>query len=145
RPHAWLVAAREPIAARPTDPLADLEALVGELRAGKVEALLILDANPVYDAPPELKVAEALLSPAARLRVHWGLYDDETARYCHWHVNAAHYLESWGDARAYDGTVTVQEPLIDPLYGGRSAHEVLAILENRSGTRAPGIVESVWH
>ncbi|HEV8238110.1 MAG TPA: TAT-variant-translocated molybdopterin oxidoreductase [Thermoanaerobaculia bacterium] len=142
--HGTTVLLGEPIAARPTDPLADLEALVAELQAGKVEALLMLDVNPVYDAPPELKVADALLSPAARLRVHWGLYDDETARYCHWHVNAAHYLETWGDARAYDGTVTLQQPLIDPLYGGRSAHEVLAVLENRPGTGAREVVQGLW-
>ncbi|HXT19955.1 MAG TPA: TAT-variant-translocated molybdopterin oxidoreductase, partial [Thermoanaerobaculia bacterium] len=134
----------EPVAARPADALADLQALVAELRAGKVETLLVLDCNPVYDAPPELKVAEALLSEKARLRVHWGLYDDETARYCHWHVNAAHYLETWGDPRAYDGTVTLQQPLIEPLYGGRSAHELLAVFENRSGTGAHEIVQGFW-
>ncbi|HEV8631670.1 MAG TPA: TAT-variant-translocated molybdopterin oxidoreductase, partial [Thermoanaerobaculia bacterium] len=134
----------EPVLARPADPLADLTELVGELRAGQVEALLILDANPVYDAPRDLGVAEALLSPAARLRVHWGLYDDETARYCHWHLNGTHYLESWGDARAYDGTVTLQQPLIDPLYGGRSAHELLAIFEGRPGTPAHDVVHGLW-
>jgi molybdopterin-containing oxidoreductase family iron-sulfur binding subunit len=142
--HGSTVLLGEPIVARPADSIADLEALVGELNAGKVEALLVLDVNPVYDAPPELGVGEALLSKAARLRVHWGLYDDETARYCHWHVNATHYLESWGDARAYDGTVTVQQPLIEPLYGGRSAHEVLAVLEGRSGTSAREIVQGLW-
>jgi molybdopterin-containing oxidoreductase family iron-sulfur binding subunit len=134
----------EPVAVRPTDPLADLTTLVGELRAGKVEALLVLDANVAFDAPADLGIAEALLSEATRLRVHWGLYDDETARYCHWHVNATHYLESWGDARAYDGTVTLQQPLIDPLYGGRSAHELLAVLEGRSGTSARDIVHGQW-
>ena len=134
----------EPVAARPTDPLADLAALVGELRAGAVEALVVLDCNPVYDAPPSLRVAEALLSDKARLRVHWGLYEDETARYCHWHVNAAHYLETWGDPRAYDGVVTLQQPLIEPLYGGRSAHELLAVVEGRPGVAAHEVVQTFW-
>jgi molybdopterin-containing oxidoreductase family iron-sulfur binding subunit len=134
----------EPIVARPTDPLADIEALAAELREGKVDTLLILDANPVYDAPPALDFAKAMLAPQARLRIHWGLYDDETARYCHWHVNAAHHLESWGDARAYDGTVTLQQPLIEPLYGGRSAHELLAVFEGRAGTSAREIVQALW-
>jgi molybdopterin-containing oxidoreductase family iron-sulfur binding subunit len=134
----------EPIVARPTDPLADLQALAAELQAGAVEMLVILEANPVYDAPRTLGLDKSLLSEAARLRVHWGLYDDETARYCHWHVNATHYLETWGDGRAYDGTVTLQQPLIDPLYGGRSAHELLAILEGRSGTSTREIVQGTW-
>jgi molybdopterin-containing oxidoreductase family iron-sulfur binding subunit len=134
----------EPVAAKPADPLADLAALVTELRAGAVEALLVFDCNPVYDAPPAMKVAEALLSEQARLRVHWGLYDDETARYCHWHVNAAHHLETWGDPRAYDGTVTLQQPLIEPLYGGRSAHDLLAVLEGRSGVGAHETVQAYW-
>ena len=134
----------EPVAASPVDPLAELLELTAELRAGKVEVLFVLDSNPVYDTPVDLGFAEALLSESTRLRVHWGLYDDETARYCHWHVNATHYLETWGDARAYDGTVTLQQPLIDPLYGGRSAHELLAVLEGRSGVGAREVVQAMW-
>jgi len=134
----------EPIVARAADPLADLTALTTELKQGKVNALLILDANPVYDAPVDLDFAQALQSPAARLRVHWGLYDDETARFCHWHVPAAHHLECWGDGRAYDGTVTLQQPLIEPLYDGKPLHDVLAVLEGRPGTTAHQIVQAQW-
>jgi anaerobic selenocysteine-containing dehydrogenase len=63
-----------------------------------------------------------------KLRVHLGLYEDETAELCHWHIPEAHYLETWSDARAFDGTVTIMQPLIAPLYGGKSAHELLAAL-----------------
>jgi anaerobic selenocysteine-containing dehydrogenase len=63
-----------------------------------------------------------------KLGVHLGLYEDETAELCHWHIPEAHYLETWSDARAFDGTVTIMQPLIAPLYGGKSAHELLAAL-----------------
>ena len=68
--------------------------------------------------------------------VHLGLYDDETSRLCTWHLSRAHYLESWGDARTYDGTVSIVQPLIEPLFDGRSAIEVLAmILGDKDGHR----------
>ena len=79
--------------------------LVADIESGQVDTLVILGANPVYDAPADSTFARAL--GKARLRVHHGLYADETAALCHWHVPAAHYLESWGDARAFDGTATV--------------------------------------
>jgi Fe-S-cluster-containing dehydrogenase component len=134
----------EPVVARPSDPVADLTALTEELRAGTVEALVLLDVNPAYDAPADLKFAEAMMSPALRLKLHWGLYQDETAERCHWHVPATHWLESWSDARAFDGTVTIQQPLVEPLYGGKSAHELLAVFENRPGTPAMQIVQEQW-
>ena len=86
--------------------------------------LLILGGNPVYTAPADLDVRRGAGRRSA-LRVHLGLYDDETAQLCHWHVPEAHYLESWGDARAFDGTVSIVQPLIAPLYGGKTAHELL--------------------
>ena len=135
----------EPVLARPSDALADLQSLAAELRAGQVEALFVLGANPVYDAPADLAFQEAMLSPAARLRVHWGLHQDETAQYCHWHVPATHWLESWGDLRAFDGTATIQQPLIEPLYPGcRTVHDLLAVVEGRPGTQAQQIVREHW-
>ena len=103
--------------------------LVADMDAGQVELLVILGGNPVYDAPADLDFAAAL--DKVPLRVHLGLYDDETAERCHWHVPAAHALESWGDARASDGTVDDLQPLIAPLYGGKSAHELLAAFAER--------------
>ena len=66
-------------------------------------------------------------------RIHLSLYEDETAELCHWHVPEAHFLESWGDARAYDGTVSIIQPLIAPLYDGKSAHEILAVFSGQAG------------
>ena len=90
------------------------------MNAGKVDVLLILGGNPVFTAPADLNFAEALDKVANR--VHLGLYYDETAEQCHWHIPEAHYLESWGDVRAFDGTVSLIQPLIAPLYDGRTAH-----------------------
>jgi molybdopterin-containing oxidoreductase family iron-sulfur binding subunit len=133
-----------PVLAEPTDPLADLVALAAELRAGEVEVLLVLGVNPVYDAPADLGFAEALKSTQAWFRLHQGLREDETAPYCHWHVPAAHFLEAWSDARAFDGTATIQQPLIEPLYGGKSIHEILTIVEGRPGSTGYEIVREEW-
>ena len=79
------------------------------------------------------------------LRVHLGLYDDETAERCHWHVPQAHALEAWGDARAYDGTVTIQQPLIAPLYPGcKSPHEMLAAFSARPSVHGHDVVRDYW-
>ncbi len=102
-----------------------LAALVAEMKGGGVGTLLILGGNPVYDAPADLGFPGAL--GGVQTPIHLGLYDDETSRRCRWHVHRAHYLESWGDVRAWDGTVSVQQPLIEALYGGKSAIELLAL------------------
>jgi MoCo/4Fe-4S cofactor protein with predicted Tat translocation signal len=132
----------EPVEARPEDQLASMRALVADIRAGTVDCLLILGANPVYDAPADLDFAGALQQVG--LRVHLGLYADETARLCHWHVPEAHYLESWGDVRAYDGTTSLIQPLIAPLYGGRTAAELLAVFAGQSGASAYDLVRGQW-
>jgi MoCo/4Fe-4S cofactor protein with predicted Tat translocation signal len=116
----------DPLEAAPVDQTGSLQALVADMRAGAVETLLILGGNPVYTAPADLPFAEAL--EKVPFCVHLAPYEDETSRLCHWHLPEAHYLESWSDARAYDGTVSIQQPLIAPLYGGRSAHELLSAL-----------------
>ena len=121
--------------ARPINQLASLRELVGEMNAGTVDFLLILGGNPVYTAPADLKFGEAL--DKVRLRAHVGQYEDETAEKCQWHVPEAHYLEMWSDVRADDGTVTIVQPLIAPLYGGKSPHEILAAFAESGGER-PG-------
>ena len=87
-----------PICASPADGTASLKELVGEMNAGKVDALFILGGNPVFTAPADLKFVEAL--GKVENRIHLGLYVDETAEQCHWHIPEAHYLESWGDVRS---------------------------------------------
>ena len=103
-----------------SDQIADLKSLVADLNAGKVDWLVMLNSNPVYDAPADLNFLAAMLK--AKTSVHLGSHVDETGLEAIWHVPAAHYLESWSDAVSYDGTVSIIQPLIEPLYGGHSAH-----------------------
>jgi len=106
-----------------------LRELAGEMGDGQADVLIILGANPVYAAPADLKFAERIMKP--RLRVHLSPYLDETSRLCHWHVPETHFLEQWSDAEAFDGTVTIVQPLITPLYESRSAHEIVSLLQGR--------------
>ncbi len=115
----------QPLEAEPADGVASIKELAADMKAGKVATLLMLGGNPVYDAPVDLDFAGAL--GQVLRRVHLSLYEDETSRLCHWHVPEAHPLESWSDTRSYDGTVTIVQPLIAPLYGGKSAHEMIAV------------------
>ena len=100
------------------------------------------ESNPAFSAPADLNFAEALGKVA--LRVHSGLYFDETASLSHWHVPAAHFLEAWSDARTIDGTVSIVQPLIQPLYGGRSAHEVVATMSDRPERNGYDVVREYW-
>ena len=130
------------IEASPTDQTASLNDLVREMERGQVELLVILGGNPVYTAPADLKFSEKL--GKVSLTVYHGLYVDETANLCHWNVADTHPLESWGDARAYDGTVTIVQPLIAPLYEGRSAYEVLGVFTPQPDRRGHQIVKDYW-
>jgi len=132
----------EPLEANPVNEIESLRELVKDLNDGKVDVLVILGGNPAYDAPVDFDFGPALLK--AKLRVHSGLYYDETGELCHWHVPAAHYLESWGDARAYDGTVGIIQPLIAPLYDGRSTHEIAAVLAGQAGKTGHDLVRNYW-
>jgi molybdopterin-containing oxidoreductase family iron-sulfur binding subunit len=131
------------VEARPVDTMASLAELAADMKGGKVEVLLVLGSNPVYTAPADLDFAAAM--DKVKLRVHLGLYEDETAVRCHWHVPQAHPLEAWSDARAFDGTATIMQPLIAPLYeSARSPHEVLAALTNRPDRKGHEIVKDFW-
>jgi MoCo/4Fe-4S cofactor protein with predicted Tat translocation signal len=116
----------DPIEVAPVNQLASLSELVADMNAGRVSALLILGGNPVFDAPADLQFAKALEKVA--FRAHHSLYYDETSLLSHWHVPDTHWIESWGDARGHDGTISIIQPLIAPLYNGRSVHEVLGAL-----------------
>ncbi len=108
---------------RPVDQWADLKSLVADLNSKQVDLLLILGGNPVYTAPPELNLRGAI--QMAKLRARLGQYTDDTSEVCQWVVPEAHAFEMWSDAPAFDGTMTIMQPLIAPLYGGKSAHEIL--------------------
>jgi molybdopterin-containing oxidoreductase family iron-sulfur binding subunit len=105
----------------------DLKSLVADMNAGKVDWLVILNVNPIYSAPADLNFPDAF--NRVETVVHLGNHRDETGLQAHWHINASQYLESWSDARAYDGTVSVVQPMIDPLYSGHSAHEIIQSLQ----------------
>ena len=113
----------------PSEQGNDLKALVADIDAGKVQWLVMLGTNPVYTAPADLKFGDIFNS--IPVTAHLGTMADETGSIATWHIPKAHYLESWSDARAYDGTITVIQPMIDPLYNGQSAHTVLqGLLDN---------------
>ncbi|HSD26374.1 MAG TPA: 4Fe-4S dicluster domain-containing protein, partial [Vicinamibacteria bacterium] len=114
-----------PAEASPAGESAALAALVGEMQAGAVDVLVVLGANPAYAAPADLELVAAL--EMVPLRIHHGLYLDETGERCHWHLPASHPLESWGDLRAADGTASIVQPLIAPLYNTLSELELLAV------------------
>jgi molybdopterin-containing oxidoreductase family iron-sulfur binding subunit len=119
-----------------------LEQLCADLDAGTVDLLIMLGGNPVYDAPVDLDFVNRLQK--ARLRVHHAQYEDETSFYCHWHAPLAHELEAWSDARSFDGTATIMQPLIAPLYQGRSVHELLSILLGQPDRSGYEIVRDYW-
>ena len=134
----------DPVNARPVNQTDSIKELVADMRAGKVDMLLILGGNPAYDAPADLEFADALKTSGVPFRVHLGLYQDETAELCQWHLSETHSLEAWGDARAYDGTVTIQQPLIAPLYNGKSVYELLALVAGQSGATGYEVVHGYW-
>ena len=124
------------------DQLADFKSLAADLNAGKVEWLIILNSNPIYDAPADLDFGNAF--GRANIVAHLGSHYDETGQQAHWHIPAAHYLESWSDARAYDGTVSIVQPMIDPLYGGHTAHDVFQSLLSEPMLNAYEAVRETW-
>lgn len=132
----------DPVEARPLDGLSSLRELVEEMQAGKVEVLVILGGNPVYDAPVDFGFADHLDKVPFRARL--GPYNDETSELCHWHIPETHFLESWGDARTFDGTASIVQPLISPLYNGRSALEFIAALLNQPERTSYDIVRGYW-
>jgi molybdopterin-containing oxidoreductase family iron-sulfur binding subunit len=130
-----------PITASPADGTASISELVADMHAGQVEVLVIFGGNPVFTAPADLNFAEAMNK--VTVRMHLDLYHDETAELCHWHVPEAHFLESWGDARAFDGTVSLIQPLVSPLYEGRTALELLAVMNGTPGSPMD-LVKDYW-
>ena len=132
-----------PVEVRPEDQMASLRDLADAMDHGAVSLLLVLGANPAFTAPADLDFAAKM--DKVPLRVHLGLFQDETGERCHWHIPQAHTLESWGDARAFDGTVSIIQPLIAPLYpGAKSAHEVLAAFSPRPAASGHDVVREQW-
>src|SRR5437588_1362389 len=129
----------EPVEAHPVNHLESLRELCADTENGKVSTLIIVGVNPVYTAPHDfdfagkLRFDEKLGKKKIETVIYISPHFDETAQYCDWHVAESHYLETWGDARAFDGTVSVVQPLIAPLYKTHSVHETLAAFTDEPG------------
>ncbi|MGO9484249.1 MAG: 4Fe-4S dicluster domain-containing protein [Rhodomicrobium sp.] len=130
----------DPVAGSDAQP--GLRELVEKLRAGQVKTLATLECNPVYDGPADLSFATAL--EKAPFRVHFGLWENETSALCDWQLPASHPLESWSDLRGPDGKASIVQPLIEPLYDTRTAHEFLAMLGGNLSPSSYRIVKETW-
>jgi molybdopterin-containing oxidoreductase family iron-sulfur binding subunit len=135
-----------PVETRPVDQIASLAELAEDMAHDRVEILLILGGNPVYNAPADFHFAQLLqrLSLRSHLSLHLSLYQDETSRLCQWHIPEAHYLEAWSDTRAYDGTASIVQPVIEPLYHGKSAHEILTVVTHELQAPPYETVRATW-
>jgi molybdopterin-containing oxidoreductase family iron-sulfur binding subunit len=131
-----------PIEARPVDHTKSLGELVEDMNAGRVQLLIILGGNPAFTAPADFRFVERMQQ--VPFRMHLSLYQDETSRQCQWHLPEAHYLECWSDTRAYEGTASIIQPLIMPLYHGRSAHELLSVVTKTDEVPGLELVRSYW-
>jgi len=150
--HAWAHALNELLgnfgttvrftAAEGKRQVEQIRELADEMAAGRVKTLVILGGNPAYDAPADLDFSSRLTKVRTVIRL--GLEEDETSALAHWLLPEAHYLESWGDVRAWDGAVTIQQPMVAPLFGGRTAAEVAAMISGYPYQRAYDIVRNRW-
>ena len=133
----------DPVALDAVDHVASLRGLVDDMQSGQVSLLVILGGNPVYSAPADIGFAAGL--ERVGLKVHLSLFEDETSAMCQWHLPELHPLETWSDARAFDGTATVLQPLIAPLYSeAHSMHEVLATFSDQPASPGHDIVKGYW-
>jgi len=132
----------EPVEARPVDDVQDLAELAADMNAGEVKALFIFDGNPVYSAPADLNFKEGLRKTP--FTVYLGALLDETAVESLWYIPRSHYLETWGDVRAFDGTVTIMQPMIRPLYQSKSDYELMAALLGQPDATSHDIVKGYW-
>ncbi len=134
----------DPIEANSVDQRQSLQELLKDIDDGHVEMLVIVGGNPVYNTPADLKLNQDRMFKTTKLRVHLSQYKDETSNLCHWHIPESHYLEAWSDTRSYDGTVTIVQPLIEPLYQSKSAHELLAVFTPQYDRKPYEIIRDSW-
>ena len=132
----------DPIEANPVDQTASLKDLIADMEPARcrcwrsLAAILLTTRRQILASPTS--------SRKAGLTIHLGMYDDETSGLCQWHVPEAHPLETWSDARAYDGTISIIQPLIAPLFAGRSAHEFLAVFTQQPEQSSYDAVRGYW-
>lgn len=131
-----------PAIVSPVDQAQSMRDLVSAMTAGQVDVLVMLGGNPVYTAPADLQFADALAK--VPLRIHLSPHEDETSSLSHWHVPQSHFLEIWSDARGVDGTASIVQPLIAPLYATRSIHELLAVFSETPEKTGYDLVREFW-
>jgi MoCo/4Fe-4S cofactor protein with predicted Tat translocation signal len=119
-----------------------VEQLVEEMRGNEVEFLLMLGGNPAFDFPVDFELRSLLAR--VPLTIRHGLFEDETSGLSQWHIPATHYLESWSDVRAWDGTVSIVQPVIRPLFGGKNPLELLELFISPLERSAHEIVRAHW-
>ena len=132
----------QPVEANPTNHLESLRELCADMDRGKVDTLVMLGVNPVYTAPHDFDFSAKL--KRVRHSFHVSPHFDETSSYCEWHIAESHYLETWSDVRAHDGTASIVQPLISPLYYTHSAHDVVAAFSDKPGIQAYDAVRAYW-
>ncbi|MCG8416601.1 MAG: TAT-variant-translocated molybdopterin oxidoreductase [Proteobacteria bacterium] len=133
---------REPPGPERLSHVESIKSLAADMNAGKVETLLILGGNPVYDAPADVDFAAGLRK--VKTSIHLSEHYDETSSTCSWHLPRANYLEAWGDVRAFDGTISIQQPLIEPLWQGKSSIEVLTLFTSGDYGIGRGLVRTTF-
>jgi molybdopterin-containing oxidoreductase family iron-sulfur binding subunit len=142
----------DPVEVDAVEHTQSIHELVDDMNGGKVETLIMIGGNPVYNAPADLgfqSALEKLLTNANKnevppVTVQLSLYDNDATPFCNWHVPEAHYLESWSDVRAHDGTASIIQPMIAPLYDGKSAHEILGIFTDQPGVSGYDLLQAYW-
>jgi MoCo/4Fe-4S cofactor protein with predicted Tat translocation signal len=128
--------------AQPVDQVQSLRELVQDMDAGGVDCLIMMGGNPVFSAPADFHFADRLSKVKFRVHLSPGL--DETSAYCHWHIPESHFLEAWSDVRAFDGTASIIQPLIHPLYDSRSAHDLVEVMMLQPSRLGYDIVRDYW-
>ena len=133
----------DPVEVDPVEHAQSISDLVHDMNAGKVDVLVMIGVNPVYDAPADLDFAAAL-EKVKGVNVQLSMFQNDTSGNCHWHLPQTHYLEEWSDVRSYDGTASIIQPLISPLYDGKSAHELVAVFQDQPSAAGYDLVRSYW-
>jgi MoCo/4Fe-4S cofactor protein with predicted Tat translocation signal len=137
----------DPVEIDPVEHTQSIKQLVDDINAGQVQTLVIIGGDPVFDAPADLDIAAALdklVKSENSQVVQLASSKNDTTGYAHWHLPGTHYLEEWSDGRSYDGAATVIQPMISPLYGGHSAHEILAIFTDQPSASGYDLVQAYW-
>ena len=130
----------DPVAGSDGQP--GLQELAQSLKAGQVKTLIAIECSPAYDAPADLDFTSAMQK--SEFRAHLSQIADETSALCDWRLPASHALESWSDLRAPDGIASIVQPLIEPLYDTRTAHDLIAILSDKTGAKPYNLVRDTW-